>query len=167
MWHNINPAAQHNWTTAHRQHQHTAWDDLLIQHGLLGDPSSYLLLYSCGHKPSEGCKTSQYPLCRLAKIQPNRTFQRKEGSRGREKRGEEKRRVSQALIRGRTGWEEGRRGRGKPSFFFFFFFESSQFKPSHAFSVYHHSREDYFHFNTSIKSCQLNWQRQTAVKLAY
>lgn len=80
-WHNINPAVQHNSTTANRQHQHTVWDDLLIWHSLLGDPSSYLLLYSCGHKPSEGCKTSQYPLCRLAKIQPNRTFQRKEESR--------------------------------------------------------------------------------------
>lgn len=110
MWHDINPVAQYTSTTANRQHQHTMQDDLLIQHSLLGDPSSYLLLYSCGHKPSEGCKTSQNPLCRLAKIQPNRTFQRKEESRSRaQKREEKKRRVSQTLIRGRTGWEEGRR----------------------------------------------------------
>lgn len=111
MWHNINPEAQHNSTTANMKQQHTVWDDLLIQHRVLGDPSSYLLLYSCGHKPSVGCKTSQYPLCRLAK-KSNQTEhsrkKRKAVSRAKKERREEKRRVSQTLIRGRTGWEEGR-----------------------------------------------------------
>lgn len=106
MWFSINPVAQHSTITANIHHRHKMQDDLLIQHSLLGDPSSYLLLYSCGHKPSEGCKTSQNPLCRLAKIQPNRTFQRKEESSNRAQR-EEKRHVSQTLIRRRTGGKKG------------------------------------------------------------
>lgn len=95
-------------TTANREHQHMEWDDLLIQYSLLGDPCNYLLLYSCSHNPSEGCKTPLNPLCRLAKIQPNRTFQRKVGSgnRSHKKRGK-KRLVSQTLIRRTTVWEEG------------------------------------------------------------
>lgn len=85
-------------TTANREHQHMEWDDLLIQYSLLGDPCNYLLLYSCSHNPSEGCKTPLNPLRRLAKIQPNRTFQRKVGSgnRSQKKRGK-KRPVSQDI----------------------------------------------------------------------
>lgn len=71
-------AVRHTRAAANRHHQHTAWvgwgwgcgwggGDLLIQSSLLGDPSSYLLLYSWSRKPSEGGKTPLYPLCRLAK----------------------------------------------------------------------------------------------------
>lgn len=69
--------------------------DLLIQSSLLGDPSSYLLLYSWSHKPSEGGKTPLYPLCRLAKKKKKNPTtenipEKREGSRSKaqRKRGE-------------------------------------------------------------------------------
>lgn len=95
----VRSVAQHNSTTAKSSSKRHVGRALNTSR--LGDSSRYLLPYSCGHKPSEGCKTSQYPLCRLVKVQPHRTFQSERKAVAEHTEKEEKRHVSLTLIGGK------------------------------------------------------------------